>query len=61
MVFQQAGFYQSIISATWSLGFLKISIAFNLLRLSPAKWYTWSIWATIGTCSPSQRQPIIRT
>lgn len=60
IVFQQAGFYQSIISATWSLGFLKISIAFNLLRLSPAKWYTWSLWATIGTCAPFPRPSNVR-
>ncbi len=53
LIFTQAGFYQSIISATWALGFLKISIAFNLLRLSTHKWYTWSLWATIGTvCTP---------
>ncbi len=53
MIFTQAGFYQSIISATWALGFLKISIAFNLLRLSTHKWFRWSLWATIGTaCVP---------
>lgn len=48
MVFQHAGFWQSIISATWALGFLKISIGFNLLRLSSSKWFKWSLWATIG-------------
>ena len=52
MVFQQAGFYQSIISATWALGFLKISIGFNLLRLSSSRWYSLCLWATIGmTCA----------
>ena len=53
MVFQHAGFWQSIISATWALGFLKVSIGFNLLRLSSGGWYRWSLWATIGTCPSS--------
>ncbi|KAK4243124.1 hypothetical protein C7999DRAFT_18479 [Corynascus novoguineensis] len=47
LVFQHAGFWQSIISATWALGFLKISIGFNLLRLSSGGWYRWCLWATI--------------
>ncbi|KAK4156003.1 hypothetical protein C8A00DRAFT_13028 [Chaetomidium leptoderma] len=47
IIFQHAGFWQSIISATWALGFLKVSIGFNLLRLSTSKWYSWSLWATI--------------
>jgi len=49
MVFQHAGFWQSIISAAWALGFLKISIGFNLLRLSSNRWYSWALWGTIGT------------
>jgi hypothetical protein len=47
MQFQHAGFWQSILSATWALGFLKISIGFNLLRLSTSKWFRWALWATI--------------
>ncbi|KAF3356324.1 hypothetical protein VdG1_06418 [Verticillium dahliae VDG1] len=47
-IFQHAGFWQSIISAAGALMWLKISIALNLLRLSQNKWYTWSLWATIG-------------
>ncbi|KAK3326856.1 hypothetical protein B0H66DRAFT_589376 [Apodospora peruviana] len=48
IVFQHAGFWQSIVSTTCSLGLLKISIAFSLLRLSTHKWYNWALWATIG-------------
>ena len=46
--FQHAGFLQSIISATLSLMFLKISIAVNLLRLGSRRWYRWSLIAIIG-------------
>ncbi|KAI0134226.1 hypothetical protein BJ170DRAFT_690509 [Xylariales sp. AK1849] len=47
-IFNQAGFWQSVISAAWALTFLKISIALNLLRLgSSSKWYKWSLWGTI--------------
>ncbi|KAL1837291.1 hypothetical protein VTJ49DRAFT_4057 [Mycothermus thermophilus] len=45
--FQHAGFIQSTVSAGWALGFLKISIGFNLLRLSTSRWYTWSLWISI--------------
>ncbi|KAK3305934.1 uncharacterized protein B0T15DRAFT_435256 [Chaetomium strumarium] len=47
VTFQHAAFWQSIISATWALGFLKISIGFNLLRLSSSRWFRVSLWATI--------------
>ncbi|KAL2168161.1 hypothetical protein VTG60DRAFT_329 [Thermothelomyces hinnuleus] len=47
VLFTHAGFWQSIISATWALGFLKISIGFNLLRLSSGVWYCRCLWATI--------------
>ena len=46
--FQHAGFWQSIISATISLTFLKISIAVNLLRLGSRRWYRWSLITIIG-------------
>lgn len=42
------GFWQSIISATGAMALLKVSIALNLLRLSPSRWYTWSLWSSIG-------------
>lgn len=54
VIFQQAGFWQSVISANCALGLLKISIGFNLLRLSSSKWYSWALWATIGRC----RKPV---
>ncbi|RYP10596.1 hypothetical protein DL764_000566 [Monosporascus ibericus] len=46
-IFQHAAFWQSVISATTSLMFLKISIALTLLRLGFSRWYRWSIWAII--------------
>lgn len=47
-IFNQIGFYQSLISAMTAIGLLKISIAFSLLRLSTNKWYAWSLWGLIG-------------
>ncbi|KXX76976.1 hypothetical protein MMYC01_207139 [Madurella mycetomatis] len=47
VTFQHAGFWQSVISATCALCFLKMSIGFNLLRLSTSKWYSWCLWVTI--------------
>ncbi|KAL2151051.1 hypothetical protein VTH82DRAFT_6149 [Thermothelomyces myriococcoides] len=47
ILFAHAGFWQSVISANWALGFLKISIGFNLLRLSSGTWYRRCLWATI--------------
>lgn len=47
-MFQHAGFWQSIISATCALGFLKLSIGFNLLRLSTSRWYKRGLWVTMG-------------
>ncbi|RYO86468.1 hypothetical protein DL766_008129 [Monosporascus sp. MC13-8B] len=46
-IFQHAAFWQSVISATASLTFLKVSIALSLLRLGFSKWYKWSLWAII--------------
>ena len=48
IIFQHAGFWQSVISATLALGFLKISIGLNLLRLSLGRWYNWALWCTMG-------------
>ncbi|KAK5660002.1 hypothetical protein OQA88_13468 [Cercophora sp. LCS_1] len=48
VTFQHAGFWQSVISATLALGFLKLSIGFNLLRLSTHKWYKFSLYGTMA-------------
>ncbi|KAK0751344.1 hypothetical protein B0T18DRAFT_285450, partial [Schizothecium vesticola] len=48
VVFQHAGFWQSIIGACLALCFLKLSIGFGLLRLSKYKWFNGCIWATMG-------------
>lgn len=42
-------FLFSIISSSWGIALLKISIALNLLRLSTDRWFVWSLWASIGT------------
>ena len=55
VILQHTGFWQSIISATSALAFLKLSIGFNLLRLSTSKWYTWSLRATMSTSNPKFR------
>ena len=57
VTFMHAGFWQSVISATFALAFLKLSIGFNLLRLSTSKWYTRSLWATIGKCRQINYNP----
>jgi hypothetical protein len=51
MVFNHAGFWQSVISANVGMGLLKISIAFHLLRLNPGRWYAMILWASIGMYS----------
>jgi hypothetical protein len=56
-VYSKIGFFQSLISAIGALGFLKISIALFLLRLSKNKWYTRSLWALIG----KSRFPIVHS
>lgn len=48
VIFRQAGFWQAIVSAAFALAFLKLSIGFNLLRLSTSRWYTWSLRGTMG-------------
>lgn len=48
VVFMHVSFSQAIMSATCALAFLKLSIGFNLLRLSTCKWYTWSLRITMG-------------
>jgi hypothetical protein len=43
----EAAFWQVIISSSLGMALLKISIALNLLRLSPSRWYTWCLWASV--------------
>lgn len=43
----EADFWQVILSSALGMALLKISIALNLLRLSPSKWYSWCLWASI--------------
>ncbi|KAK4665161.1 uncharacterized protein QC763_510700 [Podospora pseudopauciseta] len=43
----EAQFFQSVIEASFAFGFLKISIALSLLRLSRGKWYKWILWGLI--------------
>ncbi|PLB48435.1 hypothetical protein P170DRAFT_360773 [Aspergillus steynii IBT 23096] len=47
----QAAFWQVIICSAAGIAFLKISIALNLLRFSPTRWYTGCLWAGIGLVS----------
>ncbi|KAJ0164978.1 hypothetical protein CTA2_12716, partial [Colletotrichum tanaceti] len=48
VTFQHASFWQTIISATAALMWLKLSIALGLLRLSTTKWFKWSLYAILG-------------
>lgn len=48
MMFNQLGFWMSIIATTFSLAFLKISIALNLLRLNTSRAYVWPLWGVLG-------------
>ncbi|KAJ5473490.1 hypothetical protein N7475_003056 [Penicillium sp. IBT 31633x] len=43
----QGSFWQAIIESALGMAMLKISIALNLLRLSPARWYVWCLWTSI--------------
>jgi hypothetical protein len=45
----EAQFFHSIVEATFAFGFLKISIALSLLRLSRGSWYNRILWGLIGT------------
>ncbi|KAK1752336.1 hypothetical protein QBC47DRAFT_350497 [Echria macrotheca] len=47
LVYFQANFWMSIFAMLIGLGLVKISIGFNLLRLSTSRWYTWSLWVTL--------------
>lgn len=44
----QGSFWQVIIDSALGIAMLKISIALNLLRLSPARWYVYCLWTSIG-------------
>ncbi|KAJ5657800.1 uncharacterized protein N7484_001449 [Penicillium longicatenatum] len=43
----QGTFWQSIVCSSLGMAMLKISIALNLLRLSPARWYVYCLWGSI--------------
>lgn len=47
MVYNHAGFWQSVISANLGMGLLKTSIALHLLRLNPGRWYAMILWSSI--------------
>ncbi|GMG15796.1 unnamed protein product [Aspergillus oryzae var. brunneus] len=44
MKLDEAAFWQVIICSAAGIALLKISIALNLLRFSPTRWYTMSLW-----------------
>ncbi|KAE8352562.1 hypothetical protein BDV28DRAFT_148912 [Aspergillus coremiiformis] len=47
----QAAFWQVFICSAIGMAFLKVSIALNLLRISLTRWYTASLWISIGLVS----------
>lgn len=51
VAFRHATFWQSIISASGAIMWLKISIALNLLRLITTKSFRWALWVTMGKLS----------
>jgi hypothetical protein len=44
----QGSFWQVIIDSSLGIAMLNVSIALNLLRLSPARWYIYCLWVSIG-------------
>lgn len=48
--FRRYGWVYSVVCAVFSFSILKISIALSLLRLSKARWFTWSLYGLIGEC-----------
>ncbi len=50
VVLLEAQFFQSVIEASFAFGFLKISIALSLLRLSRGTRYKWILWTLVGKC-----------
>ncbi|KNG83906.1 hypothetical protein ANOM_008131 [Aspergillus nomiae NRRL 13137] len=48
MKLSEAAFWQVIICSATGIALLKISIALNLLRFSPTRWYTMSLWTSIA-------------
>jgi hypothetical protein len=51
VIFNQAGWYESVIATIFALGLLKISIALFLLRLGNSKWCSRSLWTLIALVS----------
>lgn len=46
--FRRYGWVYSVVCAVFSFSMLKISIALSLLRLSKARWFTWSLYGLLG-------------
>ncbi|KAJ5683550.1 hypothetical protein N7462_006715 [Penicillium macrosclerotiorum] len=44
----QGSFWQIIIDSALGIAMLKFSIALNLLRLSPARWYIYCLWISMA-------------
>jgi len=57
----EAGFWQVILVSSASLAALKVSIAWNLIRLSPQAWYKWTLWASIGMPPSPRHQAALLT
>ena len=55
LVLVEAQFFQSVLEASFAFGFLKISIALSLLRLSRGKWYKRGLWSLIGRAFNCQK------
>ncbi|KZL64073.1 integral membrane protein [Colletotrichum incanum] len=48
VTFQHGAFWQTVISATGALMWLKVSIALSLLRLSTTRWFKWALYTTLA-------------
>jgi hypothetical protein len=48
VIYNKMTFFFGVTGSSLALGFLRLSIAFNLLRLCTLKWYQWALRAVIG-------------
>lgn len=53
------GWVYSVGCAVVSFSLLKISIALSLIRMSKARWFTWSLYALIGKLKLTIRFPCL--